>query len=59
MDASVSLCKYAREYYEFSRIFSVLLSNSPFPSSRDTTIQNLDFTRQTTEITHFAVVFHY
>ena len=33
--------------------------NSPFPSSQDTTIQNLDFTRQTTDITHFAVVFHY
>ena len=34
-------------------------SNSPFSSSRDTTVQNLDFTRQTTDITHFAVVFHY
>ena len=22
-------------------------------------VQNLDFTRQTTDITHFAVVFHY
>ena len=33
--------------------------NSPFSSSWDTTVQNLDFTRQTTDITHFAVVFHY
>ena len=33
--------------------------NSTFSSSRDTTVQNLDFTRQTTDITHFAVVFHY
>ena len=32
---------------------------SPFSSSRDTTVQNLDFTRQTTDITHFADVFHY
>ena len=35
------------------------IHNSPFSSSRDTTVQNLDFTRQTTDITHFAVVFHY
>ena len=34
-------------------------TNSLFSSSRDTTVQNLDFTRQTTDITHFAVVFHY
>ena len=31
---------------------------SPFSSSRVTTVQNLDLTRQTTDITHFAVVFH-
>ena len=40
-------------------IFSGSANNSPFPNSRDTTVQNLDFTRQTTDITHFAVVFHY
>ena len=33
--------------------------NSPFSSSQDTTIQNLDFTRQTMDIMHFAIVFHY
>ena len=31
--------------------------NSPFSSSRDMTIQNLDFTHQTTHVTLFAVVF--
>ena len=30
----------------------------PFSSFRDTTVQNLEFTRQTTDITLFAVVFH-
>ena len=33
--------------------------NSPVSSSRDTAIQNLNFTRQTPDITHFAVDFHY
>ena len=31
--------------------------NSPFSSFWDTTVQNPDFTHQTTDITHFAVVF--
>ena len=35
-----------------------LTDNSPFSSSRDTTVQNLAFTRQTTDITQLAVVFH-
>ena len=40
-------------------LIDLLIFNSPFSSSRDMTVQNLDFTRQTTDITHFAVVFHY
>ena len=31
----------------------------PFSSSKDMAVQNFDFTRQTTDITHFAIVFHY
>ena len=30
-----------------------------FQVPHDTTVQNLDFTRQTTDIKHFAIVFHY
>ena len=37
----------------------IYTKNSPFSSSPDMTIQNLDFTRQTKDITHFAIVFHY
>ena len=42
-----------------SHIYIYIVANSQFSSSRDTTVQNLDFTRQTTDITYFAVVFHY
>ena len=40
----------------FGYIYS---TNTKFSSFRDTTVQNLDFTRQTTDITHFAIVFQY
>ena len=38
--------------------FMDCMCNSPFSSPRDSTVQNLHFTRQTTDITYFAVVFH-